>query len=108
MRRETAGTVRVHSSGTLPATWIDHVALRLLDELELSPDDEFPKPLTREVVRAADIVITLGCGDACPVLSGRRYYDWHLPDLKGMGIESARAVREALAQRVARLAAVMH
>lgn len=107
LRRETAGTVRVHSAGTQPAAWIDPVALRLLDELELSPDEEFPKPLTREVVRAADIVITLGCGDACPVLSGRRYYDWNLPDLKGLDIESARAVREALAQRVARLAAVM-
>ena len=53
--------MRVHSAGTLPSDWIDPVALRLLDELDLSPDQEFPKPLTREVIRAADVVITLEC-----------------------------------------------
>ncbi|MYX32715.1 three-helix bundle dimerization domain-containing protein [Streptomyces sp. BoleA5] len=104
LRRGAAGAVCVHSAGTLPSAWIDPVAQRLLDELGLSPDEEFPKPLTREVIRAADIVITLGCGDACPVISGRRYVDWNLPDLKGLDLESARAVRDALAQRIARLA----
>ncbi|MFI0942757.1 hypothetical protein [Streptomyces sp. NPDC021020] len=62
--------------------------------------DEFPKPLTTEIVKAADFVITLGCGDACPVLPGRRYLDWHLPDLKGLDIRSARSVRNALAARI--------
>ncbi|MCF2535985.1 MULTISPECIES: hypothetical protein [Streptomyces] len=58
--------------------------------------------MTREVVRAAGIVITLGYGDACPVISGRRYVDWDLPHHKGLGIDSARAVRETPARRVAR------
>lgn len=96
--------VRIHSAGTLPAEWIDPVALRLMGESGLSPGAEFPKPLTHEVVAAADVVVSLGCGDACPVLPGRSYHDWNLPDLKGLDIESARSVRDALARRVETLA----
>jgi hypothetical protein len=65
---------------------------------------EMLKPLTHEVVAASDIVISLGCWDACPVLPGRSYYDWALPDLKGLDIESARSVRDTLTRRVEKLA----
>jgi arsenate reductase len=103
LRRAATRPVRIHSAGTLPTAWIDPVALRLMAETGLSPGREFPKPLAHEVVRAADIVVTLGCGDACPVLPDRRYYDWDLPDLKGLDIESARAVRNGLTRRIDRL-----
>ncbi|MFF3877306.1 three-helix bundle dimerization domain-containing protein [Streptomyces sp. NPDC001978] len=105
LRHRAPKAVRVHSAGTLPSATIDPMALRLLTEVGLGPDDEFPKPLTHEVVRAADVVVSLGCGDACPVLPGRRYYDWNLPDLKGLDIESARSVRDTLAGRIEQLAA---
>lgn len=87
-----AGRYAFTAAGTLPAAWIDPVALRLMSEAGLSPGAEFPKPLTHEMVRASDIVVALGCGDACPILPGRRYYDWNVPDLKGLDIESARSV----------------
>ena len=76
------------------------MVLQLLAEQRLDAHDEFPKPLTTEVVTAADAVVTLGCGDACPVRPGRRYLDWDLPDLGGLDIESARTVRDALAARI--------
>jgi arsenate reductase len=104
LHHRAGASARIHSAGTLPAACIDPVALRLLREAGLAPGTEFPKPLTHEVVRAADIVVTLGCGDACPILPGRRYYDWNLPDLKGLDIESARAVCDGLTQRIDRLA----
>lgn len=104
LRGAATRSVRIHSAGTLPAEWIDPVALRLMGESGLCPGAEFPKPLTHEVVAAADVVVSLGCGDACPVLPGRSYYDWDLPDLKGLDIESARSVRDGLARRVETLA----
>ncbi|WP_409475143.1 hypothetical protein [Streptomyces sp. HC307] len=76
---------------------------RLLAEQGLDVGEEFPKPLTAEVVDAADVVVTLGCGDACPVRPGRRYLDWDLPDLSGLDIESARSVRDVLRTRIGKL-----
>ncbi|HYN36179.1 MAG TPA: arsenate reductase ArsC, partial [Actinomycetota bacterium] len=64
---------------------------------------EFPKPLTDEGVRAADVVITMGCGDACPVYPGKRYLDWDLPDPAGKPVEEVRAIRDEINRRVAEL-----
>ncbi len=100
MRHRAGDGIRVLTAGSEPGTEIAPVVLLLLAEQGLNADEEFPKPLTREVVTAADVVVTLGCGDACPVRPGRRYLDWDLPDLSGLDIESARAVRDALATRV--------
>lgn len=72
----------------------------LLAERGLDVGEEFPKPLTAEVVDAADVVVTLGCGDACPVRPGKRYLDWDLPDLSGLDVESARSVRDGLDARI--------
>lgn len=100
LRHRAGDGIRVLTAGSVPGTEIAPVVLRLLAEQGLDADGEFPKPLTAEVVTAADVVVTLGCGDACPVRPGRRYLDWDLPDLGGLDIESARAVRDALTTRV--------
>ncbi|MET9965814.1 arsenate reductase ArsC [Streptomyces sp. NPDC006356] len=100
MRHRAGDHVRVLTAGSEPGLEIAPVVHRLLAEQGLDADEEFPKPLTAEVVTAADVVVTLGCGDACPVRPGRRYLDWNLPDLNGLDIESARAVRDALSARI--------
>ncbi|MET9817227.1 MULTISPECIES: three-helix bundle dimerization domain-containing protein [unclassified Streptomyces] len=100
MRRRTGEAVRVLTAGSAPGKEISPVVQQLLAEQGLDTGEEFPKPLTTEVVTAADVVVTLGCGDACPVRPGRRYLDWDLPDLSGLDIETARSVRDALAVRI--------
>lgn len=104
MRHRAGDRVRVLTAGSEPGTQIAPVVLALLAEQGLDADGEFPKPLTAEVVTAADVVVTLGCGDTCPVRPGRRYLDWDLPDLSGLDIESARAVRDVIATRIDLLA----
>ena len=67
--------------------------------------DEFPKPWTDEVVRAADVVVSMGCGDACPIFPGKRYEDWELDDPNGLGVEAVRPIRDQIEQRVRQLLA---
>ncbi|MFF2848858.1 low molecular weight phosphatase family protein [Streptomyces sp. NPDC058001] len=100
MRHRAAGSVDVHTAGSDPGDEIAPVVRELLAERGLDVDDEFPKPVTPEAVAAADVIVTLGCRDACAVLPGRRYVDWDLPDLSGLDVESARSVRDALDARI--------
>ncbi|MFD4582313.1 low molecular weight phosphatase family protein [Streptomyces sp. NPDC058434] len=100
MHRRAGAAVSVRSAGSEPGPDISPVVRTLLAELGLVVGAEFPKPVTPEVVAAADVVITLGCGDACPVLAGRRYVNWELPDLSGLDLETARAVRDTLDTRI--------
>jgi protein-tyrosine-phosphatase len=74
-----------------------------MEELGVDMEEEFPKPLTGEVVRAADVVITMGCGDACPIYPGKRYEDWELEDPEGKDLETVRRIRDAIDDRVQRL-----
>lgn len=104
LRHYSQGAVVAMTAGSGPTADISPVVLRLLAELGLDIAEEFPKPLTAEAVDAADVVVTLGCGDACPIRPGRRYLDRDLPDLSGLDIESARSVRDALKVRVEQLA----
>lgn len=104
LRHRAGDEIRVLTAGSEPGPAIAGIVLRLLAEQGLDTGEEFPKPLTAETVTAADVVITLGCGDACPVRPGRRYLDWDLPELDGLDIESARAVRDSLSTRVDALA----
>lgn len=104
LRHRAGDGVRVLTAGSDPGGEIAPVVRQLLAEQNLTAGEEFPKPLTAEVVTAADVVVTLGCGDACPVRPGRRYLDWDLPDLSGLDIESARSVRDALDSRIGLLA----
>ncbi|WP_022892296.1 metalloregulator ArsR/SmtB family transcription factor [Agromyces subbeticus] len=101
MLRHLAGDrVRVRSAGSEPASAVKSTIVAALDEIGVPIGGEFPKPLTDEVVRAADVVITMGCGDACPVYPGRRYLDWELDDPAGLPIARVREIRDEIDGRV--------
>lgn len=101
--RHATGRVHVRTAGTAPGTRIDPVVALALIEVGLDASQEFPKPLTDEVVRAADVVVTMGCGVACPVHPGKRYQDWLLDEPEGASIEKVRAIREHIDERVREL-----
>lgn len=104
--RQLAGDrVRVRSAGSRPAPAIRSVIVAVLDEIGVSIDGEYPKPLTDEVVRAADVVVTMGCGDACPVYPGRRYLDWVIEDPVGLPLSRVRDIRDDIDARVRTLLA---
>ena len=104
--RSLAGdTVRVLTAGSEPAGSINPLIVAALDEVGIPVGGEYPKPLTDEVVRAADYVITMGCGDACPIYPGRKYLDWDLPDPATMTLEGVREVRDEIDRRVRELLA---
>ncbi|MGO2111899.1 MAG: metalloregulator ArsR/SmtB family transcription factor [Pseudoclavibacter sp.] len=105
MRQLAGDLVEVHSAGSAPASDLSSGVVRALAEIGVPVGGEFPKPLTDESVRAADVVVTMGCGDACPVYPGRRYVDWDLPDPAGLPIEDVRRVRDDIEERVRALLA---
>jgi protein-tyrosine-phosphatase len=100
-----AGRVLVRSAGSIPADQINPAVVTVMDELGLDLSKEFPKPLTDEAVRAADVVITMGCGDACPIYPGKRYLNWDLPDPAGQPVEVVREIRDQIDARVRALLA---
>jgi arsenate reductase (thioredoxin) len=95
-----AGRVRVSSAGSQPADQLNPAVVQAMAEVGLDLSREYPKPLTADRVQAADVVITMGCGDACPVYPGRRYLDWDLPDPAGLTIEQIRPIRDEISVRV--------
>jgi arsenate reductase (thioredoxin) len=97
------GAVRVRSAGSEPADEINPVAAEAMAEIGLDISKEFPKPLSDEGVRAADVVITMGCGDECPFYPGKRYEDWELEDPAGKDLETVRGIRDEIARRVGAL-----
>jgi arsenate reductase len=99
------GKVHVRSAGSDPAEQINPAVVEALAELGIDMNEAFPKPLTDEVVRAADAVITMGCGDACPIYPGKRYLDWELDDPAGKDLETVRAIRDDIDSRVQALLA---
>jgi protein-tyrosine-phosphatase len=99
-RLRSRGRIRVRSAGSAPAEEINPNAVAVLEELGIDIRDEFPKPLTDDGVRAADVVITMGCGDVCPIFPGKRYEDWVLDDPAGQGIETVRPIRDEIRRRV--------
>ncbi len=100
LRRLAGDGVVVRSAGSAPAPEIHPNVVAALREVGIDTAGESPKRLAEESVRAADVVITMGCGDACPVLPGRRYDDWTVADPDGKGIEEVRAIREEIRARV--------
>ncbi len=95
------GRVSVRSAGSAPGETINPLVIEAMAELGIDLAEAFPKPLTDEVVRAADVVITMGCGDACPIYPGKRYEDWQLADpAEAESLESVRAIRDDVDERV--------
>ena len=94
------GRVHVRSGGSAPGERINPAVAEAMAEIGLDLSREFPKPVTDEVVRAADVVITMGCGDACPIYPGKRYEDWALSDPMGQDIEKVRPIRDEIDRRV--------
>jgi ArsR family transcriptional regulator len=104
--RQLAGDrVSVRTAGSAPAPEVRATIVTALDEIGVPLGGEFPKPLTDDVVRAADVVVTMGCGDACPVYPGRRYLDWDLDDPVGKPLQVVRAIRGDIETRVRSLLA---
>lgn len=99
------GHIHVRSAGSAPSENINPAVVEAMNELGVDLSQEFPKPLTDEVVRAADVVITMGCGDACPVYPGKKYADWQLDDPAGQDLETVRRIRDELDQHVQQLIA---
>ena len=99
------GRVHVRSAGSTPAAEIHPNVKIAMQEVGADLSKEFPKPMTDEVVRAADVVITMGCGDACPIYPGKRYEDWVIDDPAGEPLEKVREIRDEIAGRVEALLA---
>ena len=96
----SGGAVEVRSAGSLPADQINPAAVAAMLEVGIDLRTERPKVLTPDAVRASDVVITMGCGDVCPIFPGKRYEDWQLDDPAGQGIESVRPIRDQIRARV--------
>jgi arsenate reductase (thioredoxin) len=101
--RLSEGWIAVRSAGSQPGEQIDPAVIEVMRELGIDVTEEFPKPLTDEVVRAADVVITMGCGDSCPVYPGKHYEDWDVADPAHQPIDVVRAIREDIRRRVEEL-----
>jgi arsenate reductase len=99
------GRIRVQSAGSAPGDTINPAIAEILTERGLDVSQEFPKPLTDAAARAADVIITMGCGDACPVYPGKRYLDWELPDPAGKSVEEVRPIVDDIDARVRSLLA---
>ena len=103
VKLRSKGRIHVRSAGSTPADEINPAALEAMQEIGVDMSEEFPKPLTDEVVEAADVVITMGCGDACPIYPGKRYEDWELEDPAALDLDGVRRVRDQITDRVRRL-----
>lgn len=100
MRQLAGDRVAVRTAGSEPASDIRHTVVNVLNEIGVPVGAEYPKPLTDEAVRAADVVVTMGCGDACPIYPGRRYLDWEIEDPVGKPIDRVRTIRDDIESRV--------
>ena len=101
----SGGAVHVRSAGSMPSAELNPTRVAVMTELGLSLDESFPKPLTDDVVQAADVVITMGCGDACPIYPGKRYVDWELVDPAGQPIDEVRRIRDQIKANVTEMLA---
>jgi protein-tyrosine-phosphatase len=105
LAKHAKGRVHVRSAGSTPADEINAAVVEAMLEVGVDISTEYPKPLTDEFVRASDVVITMGCGDACPIFPGKRYLDWDLDDPAGKPLEEVRPIRDELDRRVQELLA---
>ena len=94
------GRIQVRSAGSEPTNQLNPAVVEAMREIGVDVSREFPKPLTGAMVKAADVVITMGCGDACPIYPGKRYEDWELEDPAGKDLEAVRRIRDEISGRV--------
>ena len=100
LERHAAGRIRVRSAGSTPANEVNPSVVEAMAEVGIDIASERPKGLTDDAVLEADVVITMGCGDACPVFPGKRYLDWELPDPSGKTLDEVRPIRDEIDMRV--------
>ncbi|MDQ4143334.1 MAG: arsenate reductase ArsC [Actinomycetota bacterium] len=100
LHHRSKGAVRARSAGSAPAARINSLVVKAMAELGIDVAKEVPKPVGDEEVKSADVVVTMGCGDACPIYPGRRYEDWDLEDPQGKPLEEVRRIRDEIDQRV--------
>jgi protein-tyrosine-phosphatase len=100
MRSLSKGGIDVFSGGSEPATSVNRAAVEAMAEKGIDIAQEIPQPWADEIIRAADVVVTMGCGDACPVFPGKRYVDWELDDPSGKTVEEVRPIRDEIERRV--------
>jgi arsenate reductase (thioredoxin) len=100
VERLAGDRVSVRTAGSEPADEINPVVVAAMDEVGIDLSNEFPKPLTEDAVREADVVITMACGDACPIYPGKRYQDWEIEDPAGKDLEMVRRIRDEIERRV--------
>lgn len=105
VKLRSGGRINVRSAGSAPGEEINPAVVAAMTEIGVDLTEEFPKPLTDEVVKAADVVITMGCGDACPIYPGKRYEDWVLDDPAGQSVDAVRTIRDQIDGRVQSLVA---
>ena len=103
LHKMSRGAVTVRSAGSDPAERLNPAVVEVMAEVGVDLTREFPKPLTDQAARSADVVITMGCGDACPIYPGKRYEDWALEDPDGKEVETVRQIRDQIAARLRRL-----
>jgi len=99
------GAIEVRSAGSAPADMVNPAAVEAMAEVGIDMSAEIPKVLTTEAVKESDVVITMGCGDTCPIFPGKRYEDWELADPAGKGVESVRPIRDEIKARIEELIA---
>ncbi len=100
LRHLAGDSVEVRSAGSVPGDRVNPAAVAAMAEVGIDISDQRPKVLTGDAVESSDVVITMGCGDACPVFPGTRYLDWQLEDPAGKGVESVRPIRDEIERRV--------
>jgi arsenate reductase len=100
LRELADGAVEVRSAGSIPGNEVNPVAVQAMAEVGIDIAGEQPTVLTTEAVEASDVVVTMGCGDACPIFPGKRYEDWQLDDPAGQGIEAVRPIRDQIESRI--------
>ena len=100
LRALSGGAVEVRSAGSVPADRVNPVAVEAMAEVGVDLAAEQPEVLTTDAVRASDVVITMGCGDACPIFPGKRYEDWQLDDPAGQGLDAVRVIRDDIESRI--------
>jgi len=103
VKLRSGGRIDVRSAGSAPADEVNPAAVAVMAELGVDLSHELPKPLADEDLGAADVVITMGCGDACPIFPGKRYEDWELEDPAGKDVDTVRRIRDEIDERVQRL-----